>query len=304
MNNILVIGGTGTLGKELVVQLLKKGKKVYVLTRNPQKNTALSTAEAVLVEGDLTDVDSLKRACKGMDAVISAAHSLLGKGKYASEKVDGMGQKALIDAANSVEVRNPDGTIGKGVSHFTFVSVIGASPNHDIDFWRRKWQIEEYLKTSNINNNIIRASAFMEFHIGEMMGKSIHEKGKVTVFGKGNNPTNFVSVKDVAHLIIQCMDNPKRHNQTFEIGGLDNMTRLEIIEQYAQAIGKTVKINHVPNGVLKIISKIIKPFHGGISRIMAASDAFDRTDQSFDVNPLLKEFPMEMTRIADFIKKS
>jgi NADH dehydrogenase len=293
MKNILVVGGTGVLGKELVAQLLKKGKNVFVLTRNPKKNVALSAAGAVLLEGDLTDSASLKKACKGIDAVISSAHSLLGKGRYASEKVDDMGQKALINAANT-----------EGVSHFTFVSVIGAAPNHEIDFWRRKWHIEQAVQGSGLTYNIIRASAFMEFHIGEMMGKSIFEKGKVTVFGKGKNPTNFVSVKDVAHLIIQCMDNPDKHNQLYEIGGLDNLTRLEIIEKYAEITGKSLKINHISSSVLKIMSKVMKPFHGGISRVMAVSDTFDRTDQSFDVNPLLKEFPMEMTRISDFIKKS
>jgi uncharacterized protein YbjT (DUF2867 family) len=293
MNNILVVGGTGILGKELVAQLLKRGKNVYVLTRNPQKNTVLSDAGAVLLEGDLTDTISLKKACAGKDAVISSAHSLLGRGKYTSEKVDEMGQKALLDASNT-----------EGVAYFVLVSVIGASPDHAIDFWRRKWHFEQAVQASSLQYNIIRASAFMEFHIGEMMGKSIHEKGKVTVFGKGNNPTNFVSVKDVAHLIVQCMDNPQRHNQLFEIGGLDNMTRLEIIEKYADFTGKTLKINHIPNGALKIMSKVIKPFHSGLSRVMAISDNFDRTDQTFDVSPLLKEFPMEMTRIGDFIRKT
>jgi uncharacterized protein YbjT (DUF2867 family) len=119
MNNILVVGGTGWLGKELVAQLLKKGKNVFVLTRHPKKNTVLSDAGAVLLEGDLTDPISLKKACAGKDAVISSAHSLLGSGKYASEKVDELGQKALLDAANT-----------EGVPYFVLVSVTGASPDH------------------------------------------------------------------------------------------------------------------------------------------------------------------------------
>lgn len=293
MNKILVVGGTGTLGKALVSQLLEKGKSVYVLTRNPKKNPQLQEAGAILIEGDLTDKISLRNACKGMDAVISAAHSMIGKGKYTSEKIDEIGQKSLLEAANT-----------EGVSYYVLLSVIGASPDHDIDFWRRKWQTEQLVKSSGMTHNIIRASAFMEFHIGEMMGKSILEKGKVTVFGKGQNPTNFVSVKDVAHLIVQCINNPKRHNQIFEIGGLDNMTRLEIIGKYAELKSKSLKINHVPNGALKIMSKLVKPFHPGLSRVMKLSEVFDRTDQTFDVRPLLKEFPMEMTRIDDFIRNS
>ena len=248
---------------------------------------------ATLIEGDLTDKTSLENACKGMDIVISAAHSLIGKGKYASKKIDEKGQKSLMDAAHT-----------EGVKYFIFTSVIGAAHDHESDFWRIKWQVENYLKQLGMSYNIIRASAFMEFHIGEMMGKSIVGKGKVTLFGKGRNPTNFVSVKDVAQLMIRCLDNPQYYNQTFEIGGLDNLSRHEIVEMYKSKTDKPLKINHIPNRVLRFMSKAIKPFHPGVSRVMFISDLFDRTDQTFDVRPLLTIFPIQLTRISDFIDKN
>ena len=291
MKNILIVGGTGTLGKELAAQLLGKGEKVYVLTRNPTKTGPLSTSGVHIVEGDLTDKTSLVRACKGMDIVISAAHSLLGKGKYASEKVDDLGQKNLIDAA-----------ITEGVKHFIFTSVIGASDHHGSDFWRRKWQTEQYLLTSGLSYNIVRASAFMEFHIAEMLGKSIVAKGKTTIFGKGQNPTNFVSVKDVAALMCRLSETPQYRNQIFEIGSPDNLSRLEIVKIYEEKIGKPIKISHVPNGILRFMSSVLKPFHPGISRVLFVSDLFDRTEQAFDVRPLLEKIPMPLTTVSDFIK--
>ena len=293
MKNILIIGGTGTLGKELAAQLLEKGKKVHILTRNPANADPLSKMGAHIIEGDLTDKTSLIRACKGMDIVISSAHSLLGKGKYASEKVDDLGQKNLIDAAHT-----------EGVKHFIFTSAIGASENHGSDFWRRKWQTEQYLSTSGLSYNIVRASAFMEFHIAEMLGKSILTKGKATVFGKGQNPTNFVSVKDVAALMCRLLDTPQYQNQIFEIGSPDNLSRLEIVKIYEEKLGKTIKINHIPNSVLRFMSKLLKPFHPGLSRVMAISDLFDRTEQTFDVRPLLEKLPIQLTSISDFIKHS
>ncbi len=280
------------MGKELVRLLLGKGMSVHVLTRYPEKSKQMSEWGAVVVKGDLAEKASLASACKGMDAVISAAHSMLGRGRYSSEKIDGEGQKNLVDAA-----------VSAGVKYFLFTSIIGASPDHPLDFCRRKWEAEEHLKQSGMAYNIVRASAFMEFHIQEMMGKSILEKGKVTLFGKGENPTNFVSIKDVAQLEMDCIGNPQWHNHTYEIGGLDNPTRLEIVEMYSAKIGKPVKVGHVPNRVLRFMSWAIKPFHPGISRVMFLSDLFDRTDQAFDVRPLLKTFPIKLTRVSYFIDK-
>jgi uncharacterized protein YbjT (DUF2867 family) len=290
MKKILVIGGTGTLGQTLVSQLLNIGNFVRVLSRNPLKAAYLRDSGAEIVVGDLLDKDSLLKACHGMDVVISAAHSMLGRGRYTSERIDVAGQKALIDAAKA-----------EGVPYFIFLSVIGAAPDHASDFWRNKWQIEQYLKQSGLTYNIIRASAFMEMHIHEMLGKSILAKGKVTIFGKGENPTNFVSVKDVARLILHCLEHPEHHNQTFEIGGLDNLSRLDIVALYAQKLGKPIKITHVPNGVLRFMSKVIRPFHPGISRVMFLADLFDRTEQRFDVGPLLRVVPMEMRRVSDLV---
>ncbi len=293
MKQILIVGGSGLLGQELVRLLLDKGMSVRVLTRNPKKSNHLSEMGAMVVKGDLADQPSLVNACKGMDVVVSAAHSMLGRGKYSSEKIDGEGQKNLVNAA-----------VSAGVKYFLFTSIIGASPDHPLDFCRRKWEAEEHLKRSGMAYNIVRASAFMETHIHELMGKSILQKGKVTLFGKGMNPTNFVSIKDVAQLEALCIDNPQWHNQTYEIGGLDNPTRHDIVKLYEAKIGKPIKVGHVPNGALRFMSKIIKPFHPGISRIMFLSDLFDRTDQTFDARPLLKTFPIQPIRVNDFIQNN
>ena len=79
MKQILIVGGTGLLGQELVRLLLGKGMSVRVLTRNPKKSNHLSEMGAMVVKGDLADQPSLVNACKGMDVVVSTAHSMLGR---------------------------------------------------------------------------------------------------------------------------------------------------------------------------------------------------------------------------------
>ena len=153
-----------------------------------------------------------------------------------------------------------------------------------------------------MNYTIIRASAFMEMHLHELIGKPILEKGKVTIFGNGNNPTNFISVKDIAQLIRQVIGNPVADNQIIEIGGSENITKNDAAKLYGTIANKEVKIAHLSPGFLKIMSKIIKPLHPGIARVMRLSAYFDETDQTFDPTLILKKYPIALTSITDFIK--
>lgn len=288
---ILIVGGTGMLGKELVRQLLPSGNEIHVLTRTPEKCGDLRQLGVHVLSGDLIDKASLVKACKGMDVVIASAHSLLGKGKYDSPQVDDQGHRNLIDVAKQ-----------NGVKYFIYTSVIGVKTDSPIDLWKTKANIENYLKQTGMAFTIIRASAFMELHVGELIGKPILSKGKVTLFGTGDNPTNFVSVRDVATVMTYCLDHQGMHNRTIEIGGLDNVTRKEIVEMYSSFTGKVIKVSHVPRGVLKVMSVLIKPFHPGLSRIMFLSQYLDARDESFDVRPLLENIPLKITRMEDFIR--
>jgi uncharacterized protein YbjT (DUF2867 family) len=196
---ILVVGGTGFLGRETVKLLLEKGEAVRVLARTPAKADDLKQAGAEVMQGDLIDAASLLKACQGADQVFATAHSLLGKGKYTSKAVDDAGHRALIDAAKRA-----------GVGHFVYTSGSGPSPTHPIDFFRTKYKIEEYLKASGLSYTILRPPAFMEWHAHIFNGKGILEKGKTTLLGKGTKPRNFMAVRDVAQFAVIALTTKRR----------------------------------------------------------------------------------------------
>ena len=66
--NILVTGGTGTVGSQVVRELLTRGAQVQVLTRDPAKAGKLP-AGVTAVTGDLSKVETVKRVFKGVDGV-------------------------------------------------------------------------------------------------------------------------------------------------------------------------------------------------------------------------------------------
>jgi uncharacterized protein YbjT (DUF2867 family) len=288
---ILILGASGFLGRAVTKQLLSEGQQVRLLVRTPAKVEDLQRAGAEVMQGDLIDPRSLTRACKGVDQVLAAAHSLLGKGRYKSEAVDDVGHRTLIEAAKAA-----------GVAHFVYMSMLGVSADHPFDFARRKYSIEEYLKASGLSYTILRPSWYMEQNVHLFNGKSILEKGKTSLLGKGTKLRNFVAARDVAQFAVRALLDPKLKNRTVDIGGPQNATNDQVAHLYGKIAGVTPKINHMPPLMAKAMSIVLKPVQPGISRIMYLSslpdDAFCET---FDPTALLAEFPIHLTTLEEFI---
>jgi len=289
---ILLVGGTGTLGQLTANLLSQAGYPLHIMTRTPDKHKQLAGPNVYLVKGDLIDPSSLTKACAGMDTVIVMAHSFLGRGKYTSEKVDLDGHKSLIDCA-----------MAAGIKRMIYLSGLGARDYNQIDFWRSKYTIEGYLKKSGIIYTIIRPANFMETHIHLLLGKGILKNRKAMIFGKGENPANFVAAADVAALIKIVLENPSAQNRLIEFGGPDNMSKNEIAKLYGQLANINVKYTHLGQGFLKVLSNIIKPIHPGIARVMAVSVVTDEIDQTYTTSPEQKEFNVPLTSIEDFVRQ-
>lgn len=288
---ILIVGATGVLGRETARQLIAAGHEVRAMARAPAKAADLKAAGAEVVQGDLIDPASLERACSDVDGVLAAAHALMGTGSNRSEAVDDAGHRALVDAAQAA-----------GVKRFVYTSARGASETHPVDFFRTKAGIEQCLVASGLSYTILRPSAFMEWHVHNLLGKSLIESGKTTIFGSGDNPTNFVAASDVARFAVIALTDPATAGRTLEIGGLDNPTKREVADMYARFSERAAKVRHVPTGVLRVMSPLVRSFQPVLSRLMAFSVWTDTTDQTFDPSAMLGEFPMSLTRVEEFVR--
>jgi uncharacterized protein YbjT (DUF2867 family) len=289
---ILIAGVTGVLGRETARQLLAGGYNVRGLTRNPERATDLKLLGADIIQGDLIDHASLEKACQDVEAVLACAHQLMGTGKYRSEAVDDEGHRALIDVAKAA-----------GVKHFVHTSIQNASPTHPSDFFRTKARLEEYLRSSGLSYTILRPPALMEWHVHNLLGKSILETGKTTIFGSGKNPTNFMAGRDAARIAVIALTDPGMKNRTIEMGGCDNVTKNQIAEMYGRFSGKTPKVTNVPTAIMKVMAPIIRPVQPVIGRLMLLSVWGDTADQTFDPTSMLQEFPIPLTRVEDFIRE-
>lgn len=288
---ILIVGATSKLGRALIPLLLAEGVPVRAMTRAPEKAEDLRNAGVEIVAGDLRDPASLAKACVGAEKVLAAAHAFLGRGNNIPEKVDWAGNRHLIDAAKAA-----------GVKHFVFTSALGAGADHPVDFFRIKYQVEEYLRHSGLSYTILRPAPFMEMW-AELIGQPVVTGGKATIFGRGKTPVNFVSVEDVARFAKIALENESAKKQIISIGGPENLTVEQVVEIFERVCGRRAKKSHVPLPLMRVMRWLTRPINPALSRQVAMGIFMDTADQAFDMSDTLKRYPVELTRLEEVVRR-
>ncbi|HTL83613.1 MAG TPA: NAD(P)H-binding protein [Acidimicrobiia bacterium] len=271
---MLVAGGTGRLGTLVVSQLVEKGFEVRVLTRDPARAAHLTGVATEIATGDVRDRASIERTMDQVRTVVSAVHGFAGPGHVTPASIDRDGNANLVDSAAAA---------GADV---VLMSVVGASADSPMELFRAKHDAEEHLRTSGAPWTIVRSTAFVELW-AEIMRKPI-------VFGRGDNPINFVSVHDVAAVVVRAAIDPNVRGQILEVGGPQNVTFNELAMLLQQARGTGGKIRHVPRSVLRALA----PF----GRQPRAAITMDTADMRFDVTGRtdlpLTELGTALSRVA------
>jgi len=292
--SVLVIGATGALGRPVVKRLREHGVRVRAASRHPDRAADLAALGAEVIAADLTDAQSLARACGGVERVLAAAHGMLGRGRWASEHVDDAGHRSLFAAARA-----------NGVKRLVYASALGAGPDHPIDFFRTKHAIEQALAASGLDAVVLRPSAFMEHHAHAFNGKAVLEKGKAQLVGRGTKPRNFVCAEDVAELAVRALLEDPPPFRLLEIGGPGHYSNVEVSELYARAAGIAPRIGHLPSPVAALLSKLARPLHPGAARILhllsLPDDAFpERFDGAAELE---RRYGIRMTPLESFIER-
>ena len=299
---ILVAGGTGRLGTRTVGRLLGRGLGVRVLTRDPVRAAHLTGTDAgtgehgrlEVVTGDVRNPASLTPALASVGTVISAVHGLAGPGGVSPASVDRDGNANLIDAAQ---------TVGADV---VLVSMVGASADHPMELFRMKHAAEAHLHASSVGWTIVRASAFLELWIG-LLQQTARRSGRPLVFGRGDNPINFVSVADVAALVDHVATDRSTRGSTLEIGGPENLTPNQLAAAVQAAAGQTAAPRHLPRPMLRLLATTMAPVKPALARQARAALAMDRIDLTFalDATALHRTYPdLPSTTLADLLAQA
>ena len=289
---ILVAGGTGRLGTHVVHLLTARGLHVRVLTRASERAKHLAGPLVETAIGDVGERSSVDAAMVNVETVVSAIHGFAGPGKVSPEVVDRQGNHRLIEAAEAA-----------GVEHFVLISIQGASPNHPMDLLRAKYRAEQELRASKLSWTILRPTAYMETWLA-LIGQPLIRTGQTRVFGRGDNPINFVSVHDVAEYAVLAVVDPALRGRIVEIGGPDNLTFREVVAMVRLLAGASGTSKYVPRGMMRALALLLKPLQPALARQIQAGVVMDTADMTFDAEPARTRSPtMPHTSLADVVRR-
>jgi uncharacterized protein YbjT (DUF2867 family) len=290
--SLLIIGGTGTLGRQVVLQALTKGYQVRCLVRNFRKASFLKEWGAELVYGDLIRPETIPPCLKGITAVIDASTSRANE-LDSLKKVDWEGKLCLIEAAKIANIQR-----------FIFFSTQNIEQFENIPLMKVKNGIEIRLKESGIPYTIFRLTGFYQGLI-EQYAIPILENLPIWVTNE-NTYISYMDTQDIAKFCLRSLQIPQTINQTFFLSGSRGWVSSEIINLCEQLAGQQAKIQRVPLFVLKFVSRFFGFFEWGqnISDRLAFAEILN-TENNFskltvDLYKIFKIDPSEIIQLDDY----
>ncbi len=246
---LLIVGATGTLGRQVARRAIDEGYKVRCLVRSAKKAAFLKEWGAELVPGDLCYPQSLATALEGVTAVIDASTSRP-TDSLSIKEVDWDGKVALIQAAQAA-----------GVQRFIFFSILDADKYPEVPLMEIKRCTELFLAESGLNYTILRLAGFMQGLIGQY-GIPILEGQPVWVTG-GSSPIAYMDTQDIAKFAIRALSVPETEKQAFPVVGTRAWSAPEIISLCERLSGKDAKITRMPLNLLRGVRNITRFFQWG-----------------------------------------
>jgi uncharacterized protein YbjT (DUF2867 family) len=220
---ILVIGATGTVGRELVRQLCAVGQRPRVLTRNTGRAQSVLGDEVEIVAGDLARPDTLAPA------------------------LDGITRAFLLTNANPEQITLHRNFITQakiaGVAHVVRLSAFGVGPDATPRLFQWHWESEQDLTASGMDFTHLRPHFFMQ-NLYAFMGMI---KSEHTLFAPmKDGRIGLVDIRDVAAVALCALTQDGHAGKTYEITGPEALSFADLARALSEVYGHEITYNSVP----------------------------------------------------------
>ncbi|XP_065622236.1 phenylcoumaran benzylic ether reductase Betv6 [Quercus suber] len=241
-SKILIIGGTGYIGKYIVEESAKAGHPTFALVRentasNPEKSKLIESFKSsgvTLLNGDIYHHESLVKAIKQVDAVISAVG--------AQQIADQVNIIAAIKEAGNIKRFLPS-EFGSAVDRAKAVDPF----KHHLGV---KASIRRSIEAEGIPYTYLLSNGFAGYFLpnfgiartGGTGSFTAPPRDKVEIIGDGNTKVIFSKEEDIATYTIKAVDDPRTLNKVLHIRPPANILSFnEIVSLWEKKIGKTLE---------------------------------------------------------------
>jgi uncharacterized protein YbjT (DUF2867 family) len=246
---VLVVGGTGALGCQVVGALRARGKPVRALVRRGSDVGALEGQEVEVVRGDMMDPASLGPAFDGVDALVTSAVGYTRLRKGDTTLTDTVGNRNLADAAKN-----------EGIRRFVFTGILNAHEAPSVPhFWHKKLA-EDYLEGLGVAFVSLRPGAFLD-QVMRLMGSGI-AKGRLLSIGSPTVPLTYVLSADVAQCLAEVVDAEGVEGERIDIGWDHPLSMREVARISSNVLGREIRVRTVPWWLLNLVLGAVGRFSG------------------------------------------
>ncbi len=292
--NVLVVGATGTLGRQVVRRVIEEGHQVTSFVRNPTKAAFLSEWGSNLKVGNLCLPETLAGALEDIDAVIDCA-TVRATDTLSAKQVDWDGKVALINAARAAQVKQ-----------YIFFSIMGAHHEYvNVPLMHFKHHAEIYLTRSQMPYTIFRLCGFMQGLIGQYALPIL--EGQVVWTTDPSIPTAYMDTQDVARFAAKALGTEAALHQTLPLAGPKAWKSREIIQLCEQLSSEKAKVSTMPIGLLRGSRRVLQFFQWSwniadrlaFAEVLAAKEPMDADMTS--VYDILDMDPKSLTQLEDYL---
>lgn len=217
---ILVVGGNGTVGSEVVRLLQKQGYKTRVTTSKPVTNPEDK------VHVNLATGEGIKAAFEGVDRAF-----FLSPPGYAD-------QYALLSPLIQEAKR-------RGLKKVVLMTAMGANANDSTPFRRAEIDLEK----SGLNYNIIRPNWFLQ-NFNSFWIQGINQQGKI-LLPAGKAKVSFIDTRDISSVAAKLLTSSELNGKDFDLTGPESVDHQQVAEALSKATGKKITYEEIQPEELK-----------------------------------------------------
>ena len=290
-----MVGGTGTLGRQIAKGAIDAGHQVRCMVRTPRKASFLQEWGCEITQGDLLDPESLDYSLDGVDALIDSSTSRPEDPKSVYE-TDWQGKLNLFSACEK-----------NGVKRVIFLSLLLAEQYRQVPLMDIKFCTEELLKKSSLDFTILKGAAFMQGLISQYAIPVLESQN--VWLSASPSEIAYMNTQDVARFVIAALNRPQTIRKSFPVVGPKAWKAEEILEFCQKSCGKSAKILKVSPFLIGVAQTLVSFFEptvavaerlsfaevtGGGARLDAP---MDDSYSAFDLDP------SETTKLEDYIRE-
>jgi NADH dehydrogenase len=249
---VLVTGGTGFVGREVVRQLHAAGHRVRLLVRQPGAPVARQMATvhgAQLCPGDVLEPASLPPALAGAEAVIHLVGIISEVGRNTFENAHTLATQNVVTAAKSA-----------GGVRYVQMSALGTRPDAASRYNQTKWAAEEAVRASGLAWTIFRPSLIYgpEDHFVNLFARMSRWSPVLPVMGSGRGLLQPVSVTATAQCFVRALTESASVGRTLDVCGPDRLSFVELLRTVLAVLGRRRRLVHIPLPLARLQARVLE----------------------------------------------